>query len=56
MNKVLHLGFKIIQRGSRTCLKLVKNYIIKTEKCKWDNVNAYNDLEFIGSIKHINNL
>lgn len=43
-SKVLHLGLQIIEKGSRTCMKLVKIYIIEVEKCKCDNVKPYSDL------------
>lgn len=44
MCRVLDLGFKIQLASSRRCIKLVKIYIIKIQKCTYDRVKPYNDL------------
>lgn len=44
MSKVLDLGFKIKLTSSRRCIKLVKIYIIKIQKCTYGNVKPYSDL------------
>lgn len=47
MIKVLDFGFKIKLSGSKKYIKLVKMYIIKIQRCTYNNVTPCRDLSIL---------